>query len=56
MVDKTLFFSARKEHFINKIKEMNVDVQELLGKHNQEITENADNVDAFQDLAECTKE
>ena len=35
---------------------MDVDVQEVLIQHIKNITENADNVVAFQNLAECTIE
>ena len=41
---------------MDKIKEMDVVVQEVLVKDIQQITENGANILAFQDVAECTIE
>ena len=52
----TLWVVKKKEHFMDKIKEMDVVVQEVLVKDIQQITENGANILAFQDVAECTIE
>ena len=51
-----IFWCEEKELFIARITEMDVHVQESLIKYIKNITENADNVVAFQNLAECTIE
>lgn len=45
-----------KEHFIERMTQMHVDVQKSLVEYIQQITDNPDNVVSFrpQDLAECT--
>ena len=54
-----LYFLVREiknEHFLDKIKEMDVVVQEELAKDIQQIKENGTNIVAFQDVAESTIE